>query len=451
MNKPRLHTIALRQTASRRMVLFGCGAALLGLAGCADQASDRQFAGDPKTVEPGASSPALAIGTGEVGSPTAVPTSLPISALLAPRGTHQQVIVCQPRAAMVIEAPSGTAHTIWERSGRVIWAAALSPSSAEAALLTSAADHPIDWAVEFVDTVSPKTNVVEIGNWVANGEDYPDAVAGGTGGIAWLPDERSVVLALPTGGLFQIFPDGSQISVAKASVAKRPSALAISPDGTTIAFVDQPSAADGTGIFAGSMKAKPIDPIVVLPADRSGNRYARGVAWVGTTSRVATIIDREELGTTQGDLFFLDTQTRMPELVWTSPVGRDVASVEAFEISPDAVVTAFVTNSARRIRDKPSSVWVAQIDGPAIERFDLPVELSLPRIAFITEGLVVSGIIPGDRDGIGLATAYLLAPNGKLTALYREAPEATPVASPLASPVSSPVASPSPVEVTTEG
>jgi len=448
MSKSRLHSFALRQTVSRRMVLLGCGAAILGLAGCADQASDRQFAGDPKTTEPGGSSPALATGTLEVGSPTAVPTSLPISELLAPRGTQEWVVATRPQVATIIEATSGKAHAIWQNDERVIWAAKRAPSSSAVALLTSAADRPIDWAVEFVDAVSSEATVVEIGDWAANGEDHPDAVVGGTGGIAWLPDARSIVLALPTGGLFQIFPDGSQIKVAKASVAKRPSALAISPDGTTIAFVDQPSSTDGSGIFAGSMKAKPIDPIVVLPADRSGNRFARGVAWVGTTSRVATIIDREELGTTQGDLFFLDTQTRVPQLVWTSSSGRDVASVEAFEISPDAVVTAFVTNSARRTRDKPSSVWVSQNDGPAIERFDLPVELGLPRLAFTTQGIAVSGLISDDEDGIRLVAAFLLAPNGKMISLYREAAEATPIASPLASPVPSPVASPSPVEVT---
>jgi len=246
-----------------------------------------------------------------------------------------------------------------------------------------------------------------------------------------------------------VFPDGSRVKVAKASVAKRPSALAISPDVTTIAFVDQPSATDGSGIFAGSMKAKPIDTIVVLPADRSGNRYARGVAWVGTTSRVATIIDREEMGTRQGDLFFLDTQTQMPRLVWTSPAGRDIASVEAFEIAPDAVVVAFVTNSARRTRDKPSSVWMAQIDGPAIERFDLPIELLAPRVAFTAQGLAITGIDGGESRRDGLVSVYLLAPNGQVTELYREQPEASPVASPVASPLGSPVASPSPVAVTT--
>ena len=449
MNDSFSHRVVRNRSFSRRAFLVGSGIGVLSMAGCGDQSSNRQFAGDPRTEI--AELPQATPGPREIdsGSPTAVPTLLPISALLAPRSDLTRGIVAQRHALTLIEVASPTGQLIWSNAKRAIWAAAVSPSATTVALLTSKDDAPVNWAVEFVDATGENTDVVEIGDWTRSAEQHPDAVTGGSGGVAWLPDSDSVVIALPTGGLLQVFPDGSQIRVAKAMVAKRPSAVAVSPDGSTIAFVDQPSGADGSGVFAGSMKAKPIDPIVVLPADRSGNRYAREVAWVGTTARVATIIDREELGNAQGDLFFLDTHTQLPQLVWTSPAGRDVAGVESFAVSADTLVTAFLTNPVRSSEETLSSLWLKQTDGATVERFDLPVGLFSSRIAFTLEGVLVTGVIRG-RGAEDYAAGFLLDQQGKLSLVYRAQPAATPVASPAASPAASPVGTPSPVAVTSE-
>jgi hypothetical protein len=83
-----------------------------------------------------------------------------------------------------------------------------------------------------------------------------------------------------------------------------------------------------------------------------------------------------------------------------------------------------------------------QIDGPTIERFDLPVELVESTVAFTPRGAVVTGIAGESDDQDGFGVAYLLASNGAVTELYREQLEATPIASPIASPVASPMASP---------
>ncbi len=129
------------------------------------------------------------------------------------------------------------------------------------------------------------------------------------------------------------------------------------------------------GSYAGSIKAKPIDPIVVLPADRSGNRYAHDLAWIPPGGRVVTIIDREELGNPQGDLFFVDTASGRPTLAWTSPAGQETWSVESFAVSDDGAVVTFLTNPSNPESRKSSSVWMLQVDGSALERFALPVEL----------------------------------------------------------------------------
>ncbi|HET9659567.1 MAG TPA: hypothetical protein VFP05_04510 [Thermomicrobiales bacterium] len=305
--------------------------------------------------------------------------------------------------------------------------------------MTSDGNTAADWFVDFVAVEGGAIVRVPIGS---GNEHVPDSVAEGRGGIAWLPDSESVVVSMPSGGLLQVFADGSQIKLAKAADAKRPAAVALSQNGDAIAFVEQPSGSDGSGIYAGSMRAKPIDPIVVLSPDRSGNRYARGVQWIGASNRLGTIIEREELGSPQGDLFFLDVRGGTPHLAWTSPSGRDTASVETFAVSPDGMVTSFVTNPVRAESGKMSSVWMMQTDGPSIERFDLPGIVAEPRLAFTPAGLVATGVSGRTDNEYGVAAGFLLAPNGQVELIYQQAPEATPVASPAGSPAASPPASP---------
>jgi hypothetical protein len=376
-----------------------------------------------------------------------------VEELLAASGKQGTVIVRKPHQLTAIDVERETSTEFWSDPERSIWAAAIDPDGATAALLTSPAKSLSSWAIQFVDVATGSSTTVELGANSGTPGQQPDAVAGGIGGITWQPDGSSVAVALPSGGLWQVFPDGSQIRLIRAGVAKRPAALAISADGGEIAYVDQPSGSAGSGIFAASMNAKPIDPIEVLPADRSGNRYARGVAWLPAGMRIATIIEREELGNPQGDLFYINTHTGAPELAWTSPPGRDISSVVSFAPAPNGQVIAFVTNPGRAGSGKPSSLWLMQIDGPTIERFDLASELWESDVTFTPRGAVVTGILGHTDDQDGFGVAYLLEPNGELTQLYREeatgTPVSSPVASPYASPDASPIGSPSPVASTT--
>jgi hypothetical protein len=376
--------------------------------------------------------------------------------LLAPRGQDRIGIVPRQHELVVIGADPPAGRTIWADENRALWVAASDLTSTTVAALTSDA-NATDWAVELISVEGGDVRRIPIGS--SSVQDHaPDVVAGGSGGLAWLPDSKSIVVSMPTGGLLQVFPDGSEVKLAKAVRAKRPAAVALSPDGEAIAFVEQPSGSEGSGVYAGSMLAKPIDPIVVLPPDRSGNRYARDVQWIGSSNRLATIIEREELGSPQGDLFTLDVQAGTPHLAWTSPSGRDTASVESFTVSPDGLVTAFITNPVREATGKTSSVWLMQTDGPSIERFDLPTILADSHLVFSPSGLIVTGVTGRHDEQEGFAAGFLLAPNGQIDLLYEESPAATPVASPAGSPVGSPLASPvaspaspSPEAVTTGG
>ena len=181
-------------------------------------------------------------------------------------------------------------------------------------------------------------------------------------------------------------------------------------------------------------------------------------------------------GSPQGDLS-TNAHTGVPELGWTSPPGRDIASVQSFAISSDYQVVAFLTNPSQDNGNKPSSLWLMQIDGTAIERFDLPLELNETEVSFTTRGVAVTGVAGQGDASDGTAMAYMLRPNGSVSEMYVEQPEATPIASPVgspnaspaspigstkaspvgsrnaspqASPVGSPAASPSPAAVTSE-
>ncbi len=426
---------------SRRSLLIVPGLSVLAVASCGDESNDRHFAGDPRTAPAGSTLPPQLTSVAQAGSPTAAPTAMETLDLISPRGSGTIGLIPLRHELIVVHANPAEGRSIWSNDDRALWSAVADPTSTIVAALTSDDNSATGWTVEFIPVEGGDIVTVPVG--AASGKEHaPDAVAEGRGGLAWLPDSGSVVVSLPSGGLLQVFPDGSQVKLAKAAIAKRPQAVALAQDGGAIAFVEQPTGSDGSGIYAGSMRAKPIDPIVVLPPDRSGNRYARDVQWIGESDRLATILEREELGSPQGDLFFLDVHNPTPQLAWTSPPGRDPASVESFSISPDGLVTAFVTNPARSGVGKTSSVWVMQTDGPSIERFDLPMKIADPRIVFSSDGLIVTGLTGRIDDEDGLPAGFLLAPNGKIELIYQQAPGATPVASPSGSPIASPVASP---------
>ena len=433
----------LAQVCTRRKLLLGAALPLLALSACGDESNERHFAGDPRTVQPDGNATEPGTGTGPAeASPTAVATVMSAGDLLDPRGTQAIAVVPLRHDLVAIDSESGSGTTIWQNPERSIWAAKADPASEFAAILTSERNAAADWTVEFVPIAGGEAVSVRVGEGSGGDGHRPDSVAGGRGGLDWLPDSSSIALSLPTGGLMQVYRDGSKVRLAKASAAKRPAEVAVTVDGSAIAYIEQPSGSEGTGIYAGSLRAKPIDPIVVLPADRSGNRYARQVGWIGASDRIATILEREELGRPQGDLFVIDTQSKVPHLAWTSPAGRDIASVESFAVSDDGLVTAFVTNPTSSGATKPSSVWVKQTDGPAIERFDLPVQLSDSRLSYAPNGLLVSGITGRTDEEDGFAAAFLLEPNGVVSLVYQQVPAATPVASPQGSPVASPLASP---------
>jgi len=116
--------------------------------------------------------------------------------------------------------------------------------------------------------------------------------------------------------------------------------------------------------------------------------------------------------------------------------------VESFAVSDDGVVVAFLTNPSNPATRKPSSIWIMQVDGGAVERFELPVELEASRIVFSPQGVATSGIVRTGEGGEGVGAVFLVSLNGEIDELYRESILATPMASPIASPQACPVAAP---------
>lgn len=416
--------------------------AVVTLAGCGEESNTRQFAGGPQTPRT-EESPVATSASAPIGSPTAQPTQMPVADLLAPRGTTEFIPIVQEDRLALVNVLSGSSTDVWQDEAREIWGAATDAIGTRAAVLSAPAGEVTGWSVDFLEADGSALGHVEFGVRDGTPGTRPDAVAAGRGGITWIGETDSVAVSLPSGGLQQVYTDGSRVRLLSASGAKRPAAVAVTQDAGTIAYIDQPTGSAGSGIFAGSMKAKPIDPLVVLPVDRSGNRSARDLAWVPSSNRLATVIEGKAMGSPQGDLFFIDAANGRPTLAWTSPAGRETWSVDEFAFSADGQVVTFLTNPTNPESHKPSSVWVMQVDGTALERFELPVELRESRLAFSPVGVAVAGSVwsvPGEPP---LGAVYRISPQGQVLPVYEETPPATPVASPQASPASSPVASPS--------
>jgi len=222
---------------TRRAFLASSTLAVVALAGCGDESSTRQFAGRPQT--PGnEGSPGATGVVGSPGSPTALPTQMPVSELLAPRGIALNIPVVQQHRISLVNISSGALIEIWADRDRTIWAAAADPTGERIAVLSSPNGEVAGWVVDFVASDGTALGHVELGNRKGTPEPKPDAVAAGLGGIAWIADTASAAVSLPTGGLQQVYADGSHVRLLSAASAKRPAAVAVTPDAGTIAFVN---------------------------------------------------------------------------------------------------------------------------------------------------------------------------------------------------------------------
>jgi hypothetical protein len=410
------------------------------LTACADDSTDRQFAGDEQsTAGPTVTFPPIpTLEPGASPEPRASP--LAEDDLFSIRGVGtfgatvlDDVVYLLPSS---LDLPRAVAiDAMWKP-----WLADVSPDGEYVAVLASLASSAKTWRVLVVDASGAIVSEHSITGDDATASVPADVVTTGSGGLDWAPDSSRLAVALPTGGIYMVdLTDDRVLEMSPPRRVPRPGFLSWSHNGQAIAYTAQPDARSGFGIYVAPVAALPLDPITVLRPDSTGNRSARQITWSGSDNTIVFILERRETGGAGGDVLSVSATGGVSEVIWSTGMRfGDIGAID-IELSPDGQVLAILTLS-----ETGPFVQLQQMGGTAhTERFvDMP--LVSGSIAWTEDGLlVVAGSLATEMDPAE-PLAALVDAQGVVTV---PAPPATPVASPqpVGSPVpASPVASPVP-------
>ncbi len=416
------------------------------LCACADDSSDRQFAGDEQsTGAPTETAPPIP--TAEVqGSPVALPTALSDEELFALRGTQNVDAFVVDGRLYAIGPGDSEPRQINIEDGWKAWLADVSDNGDQIAVVVGPEQSTDRWRMLILDSDGEVQSSIPIVGADGSAVASTEIVTTGTGGVDWAPSGDRIAVALPTGGIYLVTSDGTVEQMSPPRRVPRPGDLAWSNSGQAIAYTSKPDARSGLGVYVAPAAALPLDPVTILAPDSTGNRSARDVLWTPNNNRVLVILERRETGGSAGDVLSIQASGGLPDLVWSAGLHTDESGAQRISLSPDGEVLAILSSGS----DDEAIVILRQLDGSAEVRQGLGVPLESASMIWTDAGLQVAGAVPVDDQPV--PGAVLIDQDGQAIALL---PEATPAAgspvavgtavpaSPIAAPApASPVASP---------
>ncbi|MGD9712174.1 MAG: hypothetical protein AB7V46_08930 [Thermomicrobiales bacterium] len=426
------------------------------LAACADDSSDRQFAGDDRlTSVPTLTTPPFSTEP-SVATPVAIESPLAEEELFAVRGDDRLAAFISNDHIFLVEADAEHPSQLVIDSRWKPWLVSVSPSGDEIAALVSLASSSGVWKVLILDRSGAVLGEHRVVGDDASPVVAPDIVTTGSGGLDWSPDGERLAVALPTGGIYRISMDGELEEMAAPRRVPRPGDLAWSTNGQAIAFTAQPDRRSGFGVFVASSAALPLDPITVLRPDPTGNRSARDIAWTANDDHILVILDRRETGGAGGDVMEVPATGGAPVVVWSSGLQIVDGGAQTISLSPDGEVLAMLSTT----NDGSALLILRQFEGPAEARRELGASIGEADVVWTSVGVLIGGSGQWNETGQEFPFAVLIDPQGEIdviqvvatpeaagtpAAASPVAVESTPsaAASPGASPrAASPVASP---------
>ncbi len=404
------------------------------LAACADDSSERQFAGDDQsTAAPSATSQPIPTAL-PVASPQALASPLSEEELFAPRGHGDlAALVLNGRVFLVRSSLEEPASLPIDQRWKP-WVADVSPDGDRVAVLVSLAASDTTWKVLIVEPDGSVSQTMRIA-----GDDATvvasDVVTTGSGGLDWSPDGSRIAVALPTGGIYAADLDGAVVEMSPPRRVPRPGDLAWSNNGQAIAYTAQQDARSGAGIYVAPVAALPLDPVVLLKPDPTGNRSARDVTWTAGDDHVLAILERRETGGRGGDVLSVRSAGGQPEIIWSAGMLVGEGGAQEISLSPDGEVLAVLLAGP-----DGSMVELLQMSGTGTTMSELDARIERASIDWTAAGLLVVGGEQSEDQG-AVPFAALIGVQGEVSRLE---PAATPIASPQAigSPAASPLASP---------
>ena len=421
------------------------------LAACADDDSERRFANDPIPTEDIAAQPTESLNTNP---PTStVPPVSPVAPdqMLAMAGAAPRLFASLDSRILAIPVDGSAPIEVFDAEDRRIEAAAGSPDGKRVAAITLDDGGNVELVI--VEASGQVVSNTELEPLLAPADGTPESNSSRTFALAWAPTGDRVLVGHGGGGLVEVSNAGQTRQLLGADAAPSPQAVAWSPSGSAVAYVDAGPNGTATGLYVASTDALPIDPVAVIRPIVGQSRQIADIAWpqgdVGILYSERSPDGDLSVG---GDLFAVAPSGGRPQLVGSSRIVAQVGAIDAFVASPDGSVVAFAVVVAGEAGPVSGGVVVKQVAGPTLVTLPVSSEQADTRVAALdwtAAGLawVSSGPRAGSLAGLVVSRAL---PDGSTAIVFSESGLGSPVASPVAEPditavpfpAASPVATP---------
>lgn len=409
---------------------------IVSMAACADGDTDRRFVNDPLPTEDLVATP-TPFPTSVAPPPTAVPaTPATTEQLLGATGASAHLFTIEGTKLLELGAERGTPATIYETPGEAMLQYQGSPNGEAVALLLRAGSAPVtllilDWqGKELVRVVLPGDPAT------------PAGAPGGVDRLAWSVASDRILICLATGGIFDVTLDGSLRTIFTASAVPSPKAVAWSPAGSAIAYVDAGPQGVATGLYVAPVDVLPADPVAVIAPVEGRRRQIVDIGWAAGDAGI--FYSERAVGgdlSLGGDLFAVSPSGGAPRLIASAAGVAQAAAIGAFAVAPGGQAVAYAVIVAGADGPVAHSLHVAQLDGPASIGLRIGGTYRVEQLLWTTSGLTwIARNAPVDDPWLLIQRA---SADGSVITLFTDAPEATPeAASPVApgTPDSSPVA-----------
>ncbi len=358
-------------------------------------------------------------------------------------GGPDTLLTNRGREVILFPLDGGQPRRIWRARGTIL-ALSLSPDGQQIAVLVEEQAGP---AIVVLDrTGKVVAQYEELDQAVAPKMASPEPGSAGPGSIAWSPDGKTLLAALPAGGIVQVATTSSKpVVLVGRGRAKASAAITWSPDGKAIAYLDPAGEGMAAGIAIAAYGKPPLDPVVVLPPDPSARQTIRDVTWSADGDWLFYLtgpVNRDlSLG---GDVFALPARGGAPRLLAASGWVAPVAAIDRFALAPGGKAIAFTVVAPGDDGQPRTTLWVQQVDGTTLVDVPVPHGMRITGLWWTANGLIYR-TEPLAAAADAEETPFTLVrvnPDRSTTILFdSEASAATPEASPVGTPATPPAPS----------
>ncbi len=294
-------------------------------------------------------------------------------------------------------------------AGHNILAYAPSPDGSQVAVIYLSTDKNEE---HLADLKSDGSSVVDVALKIPS-DDKGDR-GGDIQSIAWSPNGNLVAVARQDGSISTVTKDGTISQIVPPDAKRFAGALSISPDGSTLLFLDPALPDRSTSLYSVSLNGGTVHKLV---DGGSTGEPVMSATWL-PNSRIAYVQKAASSPTGTGDLFIIDTTTAKNRLVVAAAQFAPVAGVANAVFSRDGHWAAFTIYVPSNAGSQFYGLWLLDVQSGSMRQITVNAGDAVTDLWWGKETLIyrtiaaASAIQPQRYTGIEPFSLYSLSPSG---------------------------------------